>query len=85
MILLNNPKKKNWNIRYKNKRRCWNLEIDLAWEEAIGEVLFPDSNGFIAAARSENERITGMTSGRIPIQAPNPIGVTFEFLNLFQL
>jgi hypothetical protein len=45
--------------------------------------LFPDSNGFIAAARSEDERNTGVAGGRVPIQAPNPIGVTFEFLNLF--
>lgn len=56
----------------------------LAGEKVSGEVLFPDSNSFIAAARSEDEGNTGMTGSRVPIQTPNPIGMTFQFLNFFQ-
>ena len=61
------------------------MEIDLAGPEAKGEILLPDSDGFVAAARSEDEWDTGVTGGQVSIQAPNPIGVAFESLNLFQL
>lgn len=61
------------------------LRKDCASPEARGEVLLPDSDGFVAAARSEDEWDTGVTGGRVSIQAPNPIGGAFESLNLFQL
>lgn len=61
------------------------MRKDRAGPEARGEVLLPDSDGFVAAARSEDEWDTGVTGGQVSIQAPNPIGVAFESLNLFQL
>ena len=60
------------------------LRKDCASPEARGEVLLPDSDGFVAVARSEDEWDTGETGGRVPSQAPNLIGVEFESLNLFQ-
>ncbi|KAG5151588.1 hypothetical protein JHK84_028060 [Glycine max] len=52
------------------------LRKDCASPEARGEVLLPDSDGFVAVARSEDEWDTVETGGRVPSQAPNLIGKT---------
>jgi len=42
--------------------------------------LFPDSNGFVAAARGEDERGFGGAGGRVPSEAPYSVGVAIESL-----
>lgn len=70
--------KKSKKIKEKEKER------DLGGPESRGEALLPDSDGFVAAARGEDEWDTVVAGGRVPIQAPNPIGVTFQSLNFLQ-
>jgi len=49
------------------------MEIDLAGPEARGEILLPDSDGFVAAARSEDEWDTGVCES---LSTPSPIDFT---------
>ena len=44
-----------------------------------------DSNGFVAAARGEEERGFVGAGGRIPSKAPYSVSVAFESLELFHL
>ena len=60
-------------------------EEDLAVPRASGGALLPDSNSLITATRSENRGNIGGGGGGIPGEAPNPIGVALERLNLFEL
>ena len=42
--------------------------------------MFPDSNGFVAATRGEDERGFGGAGGRVPSEAPYSVGVAIESL-----
>lgn len=66
----------------KKQKEVGRMMKDLADEGAGGWILFPDSNGFVAAARGKDGGNAAGTSGGIPSEAPNPIGVAEELLNL---
>ena len=44
-----------------------------------------DSNGFVTAARGEDERGFGGAGGRVPSKAPYSVSVAFESLEWFHL
>lgn len=59
----------------------WNRALERAGSRA----LFPDSDGFVSTAGGEYGGHTVDAGGWFPGEAPNPIGVTFKFLNFIQL
>lgn len=68
-------------MRERERERGGNLAV----ERGGSRTLFPDADGFVAAARGEYRGHTVDAGGRFPGEAPNPIGVALEFLNFTQL